>query len=395
MTFYRLKQIFNSLFDEDDTDDLFRQLPEREISPAQWDKQIKFWSKIIIQWSTDSQVIEVSVSDLISNLTWNDLIPPLIPTIQYLITTKVCKLLSDYKKRSTVMRMAQSFLRLVSTPEVKTTDKIVFHSNLKLLCQRIHDNVISRASLLSEYVLTNQELQEMCNGEDLFIVTSELVQENLAIPAGNGYFFKDQKHSHVTKEIITAMENSKNILAKLQNLCNELESSSEKHKQQAVKLMNLKRKPEALTFMRRAKNQKAKYDKVYQLYKNIEASITNLDNTDINVFVANQMKAINQLSKSNISVDKVDDIITQYQDTVDANDEITQALGEAHKDESYDENDLEQELLELVANESASSQEQQQQQHQYYTFQQRPQQEEEPITYGIPKKKREASILLA
>ena len=393
MAYYRLKQIFNTLFDEDDTDDLFRQIPEREISPAQYDKQIKFWTKIIMQWSTDSQIIEASVSDLVSNLTWNDLVPPLLPSIQYLITTRFCKLRSDYEKRSGLSRMARSFMRLVSTPTVTNTDKIVFPSNLKILCQKIHDNVITNASLLSDYVLTNQELREACKDQDVALITTELIQDNLIETVGNGYFFKDPNRRQVTKDIIVAMENSKSILNKLQFLCNELENSAERHLQQAKKMKSLKRNKETLSSMKRYKTQLAKYDTVYKLFTNIEASINNLDSTDINVFVVNQMNVINKLSKSNLSIDSVDDIIEQYKDTVDENDQISKALGEANE-ETFNEEDLMKELDEIMENEEKNSQ-QQQPSIKYHTFEQKLQPKEEPITYGNTQKNRERSITLA
>ena len=348
MNYLRLKQIFNNTFDEDDVDDLFRQIPEKEVSPAQWDKQIKFWSKIILQWAADSEIVECKVSDLISNLTWSDLVPPLIPTIQYLVSTKSCKLETDYQNRSTISKLAHSLARMISTPSISPESKLIFPQNLKMLCRRIHENVTSQASLLSDYVITSQELNELSHGTSLDVIASELCNEKLVIPAGNGgFFFQDESNKHVAKELIFAMQNSKSLLSKLQNLSTEIEKCLQNQIQQAKKLQNAKRHKDAILATKRVIIEREKLEKINKLHSAIQTSIDNLDKTDMNVFVMKQMMAINKLSKTKFSLDNVDTIIDQYEETVEENNEITDALTSANQ-RVFDDDELENELNNLM-----------------------------------------------
>ena len=56
----------------------------------------------------------------------------------------------------------------------------------------------------------------------------------------------------------------------------------------------------------------------------------------MNLFVVRQMTAINALSKQKISVDNVDSIVEQYEETVATNEEISAVLTERPPQHEYE-----------------------------------------------------------
>ena len=351
MNYARLKQIFLNSFDEDNSDDLFRVLPSKEIAPAQWDKQIKFWSEIITRWADDSQIVEAKVGDIVQNLTWNDVIPPIFPTISFLISTKVCKTPDDYKKRSGLGRLAHSFMKIVTNTEITNETRLIFQNNLRLLCKNIREKVLARASMLSDVVLTESGLSELCNGADINIVTEFMLREKIAEKIGNGYFFDDNSQGSSTREVVLAMHNSKALLEKLDKMAKDVEKNVVYYSDYAKKMEHSGRHKDALTATRRYMLEKDKYDKTTSLRSKIECSIFDLNKAAINATIIKGMQAINKIAKSKISIDNIDEIVDEYQETVDSINEISDTIGRPAAGE-IDDADLEKELNDLCMGQS-------------------------------------------
>ena len=233
--------------------------------------------------------------------------------------------------------------------------------------------------------MTRQELTDLCEGVDFNIIASELTNEKLAQSVGNGYYFiADKEHSHVTKDVILAIENSKTLLAKLKLLSNDLEKSVERHKATAVKHQKNKKHKEAILEMKRSKIEDDKYQKITKLHDSIEMSILNLDSADINAFVVRQMTAINKLSKTQLSIDNIDNIVDEYQETVQTNNEISQTLSHASATNDFDDDELENELNKLVNEEDEGE---------YIKVPKKPiSTNEEPITYGFQKRSEKKAL---
>ena len=89
MTYEVARALLNSRLDTSLVITLYRDMSTRDLAPDQWDRQLKFWSDLIKRWGREACVIDFRVEELKKSWMYDTLYPPLQPSLDLLVETKV------------------------------------------------------------------------------------------------------------------------------------------------------------------------------------------------------------------------------------------------------------------------------------------------------------------
>ncbi|KAH0791297.1 SNF7 family protein [Histomonas meleagridis] len=341
--------IFNTRFHPEDFQYLFRVLPNRSVNTSQWDDQIKFWSTIIKKWGAETRVVEFSVTKLQEAFKYQSVIPTIKPSIQYLESQKVIKKKDDVKSKSLVRSIANALIGLVVS---RDCDEYVFVNNLRLLVDELIHGILNHASGLLDTVLTNEEIIEKVPGISQDILFSELERSRGVKKYENGFYFPTKRIQHVTNELVQVILNDKKNMFSLVKQINELQDKINIQKSLAVKCAKRGHKSEAKTHLKMMKILEQQEYQTNQLYtKQMQLLYQKVDN-EIAMRVASHYEE-NTKYLQQVTSQINEDELYKNMDEMYQYGEVTNAVANQQQQYSMeDEKELEDELQQLMQNES-------------------------------------------
>ena len=344
MGFLELTNIFYQRFDKEDFLEFFRVLESRDMSPSQWDRQIQFWSSIIKQWANENNVFEFVVQDVCESLEYNSAYPNLLPTIQFLIDIKICRTRDDYlNKKSFLGTFATSiFSPLVSKTITKDT-LIVFCSNVSIACQNIQRRIVDNAAFSSDLILTNHEISTMSEKCSENLVFAELEKSGLAERINeNGYYFNSKGFKRPPNVSIVSVLNTKAIIKRLDVFIDQIHSHIENAINRARNHEKNRRHQEAISSIQSKRKYENELIKAQNTKYKLEQILNSIGDHEMNNYMINVMNQVSKVSKSSMTINDVDKVMEQLEETQYQTKEIGDAL--TRDTFAHDNDEIEREL---------------------------------------------------
>ena len=342
MSFNRLTEIFEERFDKDLLLDLYRLLPNKETSPNQWDKQIKFWSSIIKQWSTEINILECKIQDILDSLIYNTLYPPIYSTIEFLINLKIIILKKNFLKKKSFIK---SIYNLIKPIDLNPDSIIIFSQNVSLYCQRIQRQIISDSAFSSDLVISDYELENNYEINNLDLIIIELEKSGLAERINNnGFYFKSKNYPILSSTVLTSILNTKNLIRQIDLFINNTNQYIENEINRAKQYERKGRHSDALNSISRKRYYEEKIEKSFNIKQKLEILLSNLRENEMNSFMLKEFNNVNKIIKNSLKIEDVDEVMDQLEESISNSNEINQTLS---NNKSFN-NDYENELRVLT-----------------------------------------------
>ena len=358
--------IFKRNFQIGDLIPLFRELKSRDVCPENWERQIKFWSMLIKAWGNNSNVIEFSVDKLSQALVFQEVIPPLRPTIEYLVTTKVIipchSLLSN---KSLYEKVKSKILNFVNFNNVDN-DKYVFSNNLKELCKKIVFDIESIATFSTDVILTNEEIKNkfliendnpLVAEADFEVIKAGFNTINNVKTYENGIYVQSSRYSNLSSDLINAVLSSKIILNNLENNLEQIKEKINNELERAKKYLKQKKKNYAINALRRKKSLETQEKNMNGMYENLSRILHQLAENEFNKTIFQDIDQINKTTKlmQQPDVNEIDNTFMELEDQMLKSSEISDALAKEITT-GFDELEIEEELNNLIEEEGNDTQ---------------------------------------
>ena len=335
--YYEAKSIFNSLFHPEDYIYLYRYMYNREMNPAQYDSQIKFWSNLIKKWGTDTQCIEFSVNLLTNVLSFNTILPNLRPAIDFLVQQKIIFPKEEYiKKQSLISSISNNVFNYFRKPNY---DIYVFSCNLKLKIQKLIDNVSSSSTSLNDVVLTKEEIKGKIDDDiDEELLFAGLNKTKCIKSHTNGYSFQVKGFEHPNRQVVNLIIDNKCTLNKIKVRLDELGQRINDEKVKAKQFFDNGNKAKALYCIKRRKLLENQETKLLQLHNHQTQLIQQFEQNEINDRVTKlYMDSSEHLKKQKQELLDYDDITHVLDDFDDIKNSIDEKSDIFSQNDNFDE----------------------------------------------------------
>jgi hypothetical protein len=284
---------------------LYRSMVNRDISPDQWDHQLKFWSTIIRRWGTQASVIDFSVTELTQALMYDHIYPPLQPSLNLLVKTGVLQSReSALSGPSLLSSIASTVLGFVLPTSPPPSAVYVFHTNLRERADRIVLTITSRPSLVTDLCCTRTHLASQDPSVDIDLLCAELGRMKRCVEKRpEGYFFPSPGFGNPSREVVDGVLRIKTGIEHLGARLEKLESCVAEELQRARTFKSQNRNDKALACLRRKKLAEGMAARVEGAIRQLEAALDQIETGDMNVQTAEAMrraKAVPALDREDV-----------------------------------------------------------------------------------------------
>jgi hypothetical protein len=320
--------------------DLYRELKTRDIEPDQWDLQIKFWSSVLKRWGDEANVLDFAVDQLQAALVYEELLPPLQPTLNFLVTTKILQSRESCLSPPSVISQIWAF---VSSADPPSSDSYIFQANLRERVGRLASHITSQAAVITDLCCTREELFVSTNDEDIDLLCAELDRsKKVAQKRDRGYLFYHSRIPKIDLELADAILSTKSTLARIAKELDSAEAVMTREYERARRFKAEGRDQLAMNCLRLRKAAERRIPQLHGLEARLRAQLDDIANGDITNQTAEHLRAFGQLMRRQ-DLGDVDALLESVEDTRAAGDELAAAVIPPQ-----DDGDLEDELNDLL-----------------------------------------------
>lgn len=333
----------------------YREMPEREVNPDQWDRQLKFWSDVIKRWGMEACVMQFSVSDLTKALMYDNLYPPIQPSLDLLVKTKVLKTKEDCLSAPSMFTKVVGYM-LNSAP--KRSEFYVFSENLKEQAIQVCERISSQASLITDLCITNSNLRDLCgtaldNNVDLIVAEFSRLK-NFVECFDQGCYVKCSGFRKPSKSVITSTLSMKVHRERLDLDIEKREEQITAAGQAALMYHRQGRKQQAVRYLQHKKELEKRVSQLYNMRHGCQSRLDQIDNGDLNETTFQNLKGLNAL----VNLPSVEDVEKEM-DNFDEMRRVMDDVGNAWTPVDINDEEIEAELNALLAEPQQSSAERQ------------------------------------
>lgn len=340
--------------DEERVDRLFVNLKPKDKDSKKWNDQIKFWSRLIKSWEKETGIIEFSLDELTQTLIFNDLLPQLKPTIEYLCSIGLLKTRENlYTTKSFFSSLSDKLFGFMRSSSIQDQDKFIFVDNLKNKVDCIIEEVERDAVYTSDIILTTKELEAKFRDDKKYpfdLILAQLDRDKRVKKYSNGYYFNvgDFSETDFGDDVIHAIFQTKESIAKLNDKINVVDKQIDNDLNSAKSFKKQNRLKEAKSALVHKKMLENIHDNYYKMKSNLEAQLNQFEQGHTIKKVTNTLKNVNEAMKTieMPSVEDVDKIMDEMQDFKDIQDELADAF-QAPELANLDDDEIEDELANL------------------------------------------------
>jgi hypothetical protein len=322
------------------------------MEPEQWDQQLKFWSQIIKRWGIEANVLDFTVEELSKALVYRDLLPPLQPSLNLLVRTKVIQAREVFLSPPSVLAsLSTGMVSLIFNPDPPPSDSYVFQANVRERVQRIADQILSRAGVITDVCCTRDDLFAHDSDADVELICAELNRSKQFVERRpNGYLFITRSWGKIDREMVDAILSTKTTIARIEK---QIEAFSEQISREYEKARQYKsqgRNPRALQCLRTKKVAEGRVSQLLGLKSQLDAQLDRIANGDITARTVEHLREFSRVSKIPKS-DDIEELMEAVDETRAAGEELARATGAGANIEPEYDPELERELEALLAQE--------------------------------------------
>jgi hypothetical protein len=338
-------RLLNASLDPKDVIYLYRTMDCRDMNPDQWDDQLKFWSKIVKKWGLQANVIDFSTEELTTALMYDRLLPPLQPSLTFLVKTRVLKPIDTYlTRRSVLWSVTSAIFGYVFPRDPPPSPAYVFPMNLRERADRFVAEVSTRAGTLADLCLPQGELRPSAPSLNLDLLRAELAQMARAVETRpGGFFVRNAAFGAPARDVIDGIIATKATLARIASDVERYSQVAEDEYRRARQLHAQGRRAQALQCLRMRRVMENRLDNLNGIRIQLETALDQIDTGDLTATAAETMRRLTKAGTP--KVEDVEEIIEDAREQGRANDELARAIEPA----PVDDGGLERELDEMIA----------------------------------------------
>lgn len=349
MIYHLASNLLRDSFNRDDLVPLFRELPNRETSPEIWDRQVKYWSTFMKKWGYQNNVLDFSVNELTHALEYHNVLPPLQPSVDILVTSTI--LISQ----DSLLKREKSFLSSITDKlfgfmgkEKSKCDIYIFVDNLKNVVQKIMCDVECETTFSTDVVLTNEEIKEKyCQNYDFELIKAELQHTKGVKAYPNGYHIQCGRYSTISQDLVVAILNTKSIQYGIQKRLKQIEHDTQHELQKACQFKKQNRIKEAKNCLRRKKILQAQESRMSIINDNLSNILSQLAENELTKLITKDITQINNAAKKmqQPNIEDVDQVMIELGELIEDSQNLSDAL--QLPSQKYDDEEIEAELQAL------------------------------------------------
>lgn len=346
--------LFREKFNKEDHIPLFRDLQSREINPEIWDRQVKFWSTLILKWCDQFNIVDFSVNQLTQAFEFRGVIPHIQPSIDSLSKTHTLVSRDSFlKKNSFISSITSKLFGFINISNQQQCDEYIYVNNLKRLAKKIISDVRIKDSFVSDTVLTNEEIaSKYCQDIDFEYLKFTLQKTDGVRVYNNGFYFKTDNYSDLSNDTINAVLQLKLMLNFIDKRLQDTEKDLKNQLSKAIQYKKQNMKAKALNCLRHKKKLESKEEQLLKMQEFFSSVLLKLDEKQLNKTIVNTINQVHINSKDSSSVQEIDNMMDELKDSISQLEEISDAIGSVSlTDNQIDDSEIENEFQELMGNE--------------------------------------------
>ncbi|EAX89959.1 hypothetical protein TVAG_124390 [Trichomonas vaginalis G3] len=192
MQYIKAKELLNETLQLEQYPSMYRQIPDRSCNPKFYDAQIQFWSKFLIDWSKRYNVVSFHATKLEETLMWNDIYPPLAPTLKTLLKSKIIQKSSKFVIKRSLLSSIIASMRCEDPSDYENIE-YNFYQNFEQISRTVRDNIMKNVRPSYDLVISDEELIEKFNITSISHLSNVLEKNRYAsrLPDGGFLFSSD------------------------------------------------------------------------------------------------------------------------------------------------------------------------------------------------------------
>ena len=340
MAYEIARSLLNSHLEKSQVITLYREMANRDISPDQWDRQLKFWSEMIKRWGRDACVIDFSVEELTKAWMYDSLYPPLQGALNMLVKLKLLR------TREECLRAPSFFSRVMSfvwSREPAPSAFYVFQDNLREQAQQVYEQISSSAALITDVCITKEAIQREYPTVDIDLLCAELARMKQVEVFENGYFLHVPSFEKATRDTVNSVLTTKLSISRIEKELRQCEEVIAREQVKAATLKRQGRNAQAKNILSHRKQTEQRLQKLESMKSILETQLENIGHGSLTKLTIQYMKGLSKALKGP-SVEEVEKLICEMEGTHEAVAEVSNAM----KTPEIDDPEIEAELERMM-----------------------------------------------
>lgn len=349
MIYANAADLFRMKFNKQDLVTLFRDLRSRDVNPEIWDKQIKFWTSMIVKWGDQYDVVDFSASQLEQAFEYDDYIPHIQPSIDVLTKSKVIVPHDTFVKKKSLFRSFTSKIFGFANSSNQQNDIYIFANNLKHLAKKIISDIKLQEAFSTDVVLTNEEVKKQyCQDIDFDLLRTMLERTSNVKTYSNGFYFQTDRYPALPNDLVNAILNSKLILSSIDKRKKEIEKEIKNILAKAIQFKKQNLVNQSKNCLRRKRLLESQEDNMEKMHFDLSNILSQLAQNELSKSAVDSINQIHMNCKKMQlpDVQDIENMMDEFNDVVAQSAEISNALGSYGN--QIDDSEIEAELQELM-----------------------------------------------